>query len=98
MSTSIPEPGQLLRQATDKEMLAATLIRYAKALEEVFTGSLANPQAVETFWKGPAAGRFNIQAAQLRREIELLQESCTSTADRLRNQAVLLRKEAAQLT
>ncbi|MEV4548667.1 hypothetical protein [Nonomuraea wenchangensis] len=94
---SFPDPTQLLRQAADKETLATTLTRYAEALEEVFVGTLANPQTVEAFWKGPAAGRFNTQAAQLRREVELLRESCTSTADRLRKQAELLRKEATQL-
>jgi uncharacterized protein YukE len=94
---SFPDPTQLLRQAADKEALAITLTRYAEALEEVFVGTLANPRAVEAFWKGPAAGRFNTQAAQLRREVELLRESCTSTADRLRKQAELLRKEASQL-
>ncbi|MEV1168118.1 hypothetical protein [Nonomuraea sp. NPDC049784] len=94
---SFPDPGQLLRQAAEKELLAATLTRYAKALEEVFVGTLANPQTVEAFWKGPAAGRFNTQAAQLRREVELLRESCASSADRLRKQADLMRKEAAQL-
>ncbi|MEV4109284.1 hypothetical protein [Nonomuraea sp. NPDC049695] len=94
---AFPDPSQLLRQAADKELLATTLTRYAKALEEVFIGTLANPQTVEAFWKGPAAGRFNTQAAQLRREIELLRDTCASTADRLRKQAELMRKEAAQL-
>ncbi|MFG1711239.1 hypothetical protein ACFLIM_49620 [Nonomuraea sp. M3C6] len=95
---SFPDPGQILRQAADKELLAATLTRFAKDLEEVFVGTLANPQSVDTFWKGPAASRFNTQAAQLGREIELLREGCVSTADRLRKQADLLRKEAAQMT
>ncbi|TMR22618.1 hypothetical protein ETD86_10805 [Nonomuraea turkmeniaca] len=94
---SFPDPGQLLRQAADKELLATSLTRYVKAMEEVFVGALANPQTVEAFWKGPAARRFNTQAAQLGREIELLRETCAATADRLRKQAELLRKEAAQL-
>lgn len=95
---SFPNPSQMLRQAAEKELLAITLTRHAEALEEVFVGTLASPQAVETFWKGPAAGRFNTQAAQLRREIEILRQHCTSTAERLRKQAELMRKEAAQLS
>lgn len=94
---TFPTPPQLLRQAIDKELLATTLTRYAKALEEVYVGGLANPQAVDAFWKGPAAGRFNIQAAQLGRELKMLREDCVATAERLRKQAELLRTEAAQL-
>lgn len=94
---TFPNPSQLFRQAADRELLATALTQYAKALEGVFVGDLANPQSIDMFWKGPAAGRFNAQAAQLSREIELLRESCSSTADRLRKQAQLLRTEATQL-
>jgi hypothetical protein len=94
---TFPNPTQLLRQAADKELLATDLIRYAKALEGVFVGGLANPQTVDAFWKGPAAGRFNIQAAQMGRELKILREDCVATAERLRKQAELLRTEAAQL-
>ncbi|MFF0870119.1 WXG100 family type VII secretion target [Nonomuraea sp. NPDC003560] len=94
---SFPDPGQILRQAAEKELLAATFTKHAKALEEVFVGSLGSPQAVGAFWRGAAADRFNSQAAQLRREIELLREHCMSTAEHLRKQAELMRKEGAQL-
>jgi uncharacterized protein YukE len=94
---TIPSQSQLFRQAADKELLAATLMRYAEELGEVFSGTLATPQAVDAFWKGPAAGRFTDQALQLHREIEMLRESCTSTAEHLRKQAQLARAEAAQL-
>ncbi|MFI6499014.1 hypothetical protein [Nonomuraea typhae] len=94
---TIPSQGRLLQQAAEKELLAARLTRYAEALSEVFTGMLAKPQAVDTFWKGPAAGRFAQQSVQLQREISLLADSCTATADRLRKQARLARMEAAQM-
>ncbi|MFI6391459.1 hypothetical protein ACIBHY_47195 [Nonomuraea sp. NPDC050547] len=95
---TIPSQGQLLLQAADKELLAATFMRYAEELDQVFSGMLAQPQTVDTFWKGPAAGRFTTQAAQLAREIRLLREACVSTAERLRRQAQLTRTEAAQLS
>jgi hypothetical protein len=94
---TIPSQSQLFRQAADKEVLAATLLRYAEELGEVFSGTLAQPQTVDAFWKGPAAGRFTTHAVQLAREIHLLRENCTSTADRLRKQAQLTRAEAAQM-
>ncbi|MGW3346355.1 WXG100 family type VII secretion target [Nonomuraea rubra] len=94
---SFPDAGQLLRQAAEMELLATSLTRYAKSLEEVFTGTLADPGAVDAFWKGPAAGRFNTQAAELAREIESLREGCASTAERLRRQAGLLRQEAGHM-
>ncbi|MEQ4724916.1 hypothetical protein [Nonomuraea sp. B19D2] len=94
---TIPSQGQLLRQAADKEQLAATFMRYAEELDEVFSATLAQPQTVDAFWKGPAAGRFITETMRLAREIRLLRESCTSTADRLRKQAELTRAEAAQM-
>ncbi|MCF6471451.1 hypothetical protein FAF44_24095 [Nonomuraea sp. MG754425] len=94
---TIPSQGQLLRQAADKEMLAATLMRYAEELDKVFSTTLAQPQSVEAFWKGPAAGRFITETMRLSREIRSLRESCASTADRLRKQAELTRTEAAQM-
>ncbi|MBN6051061.1 hypothetical protein JYK22_03860, partial [Nonomuraea sp. RK-328] len=94
---TIPSQGQLLRQAADKELLAAAFMRYAEELSEVFSGTLAQPQAVDAFWKGPAADRYITQAVQLAREISWLRESCISTADRLRKQAELARSEAAQM-
>ncbi|MFG6194163.1 hypothetical protein [Nonomuraea sp. JJY05] len=94
---TIPSQGQLLQQAAEKEQVAAALTRYAEDLDEVFAGTLARPQGVDAFWKGPAAGRFTSQAVQLAREIDLLREDCTSTADRLRKQAQAARAEAAQL-
>ncbi|SEH04124.1 hypothetical protein SAMN05444920_1632 [Nonomuraea solani] len=94
---TIPSQSELLRQAAEKELLARTLLRYADELGNVFSGMLARPQGVDAFWKGPAAGRFTSQAAQLHREMGVLRESCTSTAERLRKQAQLARTEAAQL-
>ncbi|MFB4285048.1 hypothetical protein ACBJ59_57965 [Nonomuraea sp. MTCD27] len=94
---TIPSQSQLLRQAADKELLAASLIRYAEALNGVFAGMLTRPESVDTFWKGPAAGRFATHALQLQREISQLKDSCTTTADRLRKQAQLARAEAAQM-
>jgi uncharacterized protein YukE len=94
---SVPSQGQLFREAADKELLATTLTRYADELEDVFSGTLAKPQETHMFWKGPAADRFVTQAVQLSREIGLLAEDCRSTAHRLRNQAQVLRNEAAQL-
>ncbi|MFI6295905.1 WXG100 family type VII secretion target [Nonomuraea sp. NPDC050790] len=95
---TIPNQGELFRQAADKESLAADFMRYAEELDQVFSGLLAQPQAVDAFWKGPAAGRFTAQAVQLAREIRLLRENCVSTAERLRRQAELTRTEAAQLS
>ncbi|KAB8186977.1 hypothetical protein FH608_046690 [Nonomuraea phyllanthi] len=94
---TIPSQSQLLRQAAEKEVLATTLTRYAEELDRVFAGTLARPQEVDAFWKGPAAGRFTHQAGQLRREIGALRDSCLATADRLRRQAQLVRSEAAQM-
>jgi uncharacterized protein YukE len=97
MSVTIPSQGQLFRQAIERESLATTFMRYAEELDRVFAGTLARPQDAGVFWKGPAADRFVMQAAQLRRETGDLIESCRSTAQRLRNQAQLLRNEAAQM-
>jgi len=94
---TIPSQSQLLRQAAEKEELATALTRYAAELDRVFAGTLARPQEIDTFWKGPAAGRFTYQAGQLRREIDTLQENCLATAERLRRQAQLARSEAAQM-
>ncbi|MFI6903899.1 hypothetical protein ACIBKY_21715 [Nonomuraea sp. NPDC050394] len=94
---TIPSQSQLLRQAAEKEQLATDLLRYAEELGAVFAGTLARPHDVDAFWKGPAAERFAAQAVRLNREIDLLREGCTSTADRLRKQAQLARAEAAQL-
>ncbi|MFD9946782.1 hypothetical protein ACFWYW_17465 [Nonomuraea sp. NPDC059023] len=95
---TIPSQSELLRQAAEKELLATAFIQYAEDLDKVFSGALARPREVETFWKGPSSDRFTSRAAQLHREIDLLRESCASTADRLRKQAQLARTEAAQLT
>ncbi|MEV6160245.1 hypothetical protein AB0L53_58920 [Nonomuraea sp. NPDC052129] len=94
---TIPSQSQLLRQAAEKEMLATALTRFAEELDKVFAGTLARPQEVDAFWKGPAAGRFTSHAGQLRSEIGVLRESCIATADRLRKQAQLVRSEAAQM-
>jgi uncharacterized protein YukE len=94
---TIPSQGQLFRQAADKELLATTFMRYAEELDEVFSGTLAKPQGADAFWKGPAADRFINQTVQLRRELGLLAESCRSAAHRLRDQARVLRDEAAQM-
>ncbi|MFI6995784.1 hypothetical protein [Nonomuraea wenchangensis] len=94
---TIPSQSQLLRQAADKELLATSLMQYAEALDGVFAGTLTRPQSVDTFWKGPAADRFATHALQLQREIRVLKESCTTTAERLRKQAQLVRAEAAQM-
>ncbi|MGW4966602.1 hypothetical protein ACWEPL_56075 [Nonomuraea sp. NPDC004186] len=94
---TIPSQTQLLQQAAEKEQLAADLTRYAAQLAEVFAGTLARPQGADAFWKGPASGRFITQAMQLAREVELLRNDCTSTADRLRKQAQAARAEATQM-
>lgn len=94
---TIPSQAQLLRQAADKDLLAATFMRYAEELDGVFSAMLAQPQTVNAFWKGPAAGRFITETTRLASEIRMLRESCTSTADRLRRQAQLTRAEAAQM-
>ncbi|MGR6914275.1 hypothetical protein ACU635_08480 [[Actinomadura] parvosata] len=94
---TVPSQSQLLQQAAEKERLAADLSRYAAQLAEVFAGTLARPQAADAYWKGPAAGRFITQAVQLAREVALLRDDCTSTAERLRKQAQAARAEAAQM-
>ncbi|MCK2213327.1 hypothetical protein MF672_005895 [Actinomadura sp. ATCC 31491] len=94
---TIPSQGQMLQQAAEKELLATALTRYAEELDKVFAGTLAQPQVVDAFWKGPAAGRFTSQAGKLRNEIGILRDSCLATADRLRKQAQLVRSEAAQM-
>ncbi|MFC5825254.1 hypothetical protein [Nonomuraea insulae] len=94
---TVPNQGQLFRQAAEKELLATSLTRYADELEGVFSGTLAKPQEAHAFWKGPAADRFATQAGQLRREVGILAENCRSTAHHLRHQAQILRNEAGQL-
>lgn len=94
---TIPTQSELFRKAAAKELLATTFTRYAENLDEIFRGNLANPRHIDAFWKGAAVDRFTAQAMQLAREIGQLREACTTTADHLRKQAELLRREAAQL-
>ncbi|MCK2220134.1 hypothetical protein MF672_041010 [Actinomadura sp. ATCC 31491] len=86
---------QLLRQAAEKEALASTFARYAKRLTGAFDGVPVRRQECETYWSGPAAGRFAARAAGLRRELAELEDSCLATAERLRRRARRLREDAA---
>src|SRR5690606_15063339 len=97
LSMTIHSQSQLMRQAAEMEELATALTRYAAEHDRNFAGTLARPQEILTFCKGPATSRFTYEAAQLRREIDTLQENCLATAERLRRQAQLARSEAAQM-
>lgn len=93
----MPVKDQLLREASEKEALAATFTRYAKSLAETFEDVPPKPGDTEPFWKGPAAERYLTDAARLRREMTELEDSCLATADSLRRSAERLRRAAAEL-
>ncbi|MEW9548196.1 hypothetical protein [Nonomuraea sp. NPDC050783] len=86
---------QLLRQAAEKEALAGAFTRYAKRLTGAFDGVPTRWQECEAFWTGPAAERFAVRAARLRRELAELEDSCLATAENLRRRARRLRADAA---
>ncbi|WP_326628032.1 hypothetical protein OIE67_33555 [Nonomuraea fuscirosea] len=87
---------QLLRDAAEKESLAAAFTRYARGLAEAFDGIPVEPGDCEPYWTGPAAQRFLTRARSLRRELGELEDSCLATAENLRDRAGRLREEAAQ--
>ncbi|MET8986958.1 hypothetical protein ABZW49_16040 [Nonomuraea wenchangensis] len=93
----MPVKHQLLREAAEKEALAVTFIKYAKTLADVFDGIPLEPRASEPFWKGPAAERYLMNAAQLKRQMGNLESNCMATADNLRRRARQLREEAARV-
>ena len=88
---------QLLREAADKESLAAAFTRYARGLAGAFDGIPARPADCESYWKGPAAERYTLQVVRLRRELADLEDSCLATADNLRRRAATLRATAATI-
>ncbi|MFI7618257.1 hypothetical protein ACIBP6_44265 [Nonomuraea terrae] len=93
----MPVKDQLLREASEKEALAATFTRYAKTLAETFEGIPSKPGENEPLWRGPAAERYLSDAARLRGEMNELEDSCLAAADNLRRRAEQLRRAAAQL-
>ncbi|MEV4172809.1 MULTISPECIES: hypothetical protein [unclassified Nonomuraea] len=86
---------QLLREAAEKESLAAAFTRYARGLSDAFEGIPTRPGDCASYWTGPAAQRFLTQVLRLRREMDDLEDSCLSTAENLRRRARRLREEAA---
>ncbi|AQZ65416.1 unnamed protein product [[Actinomadura] parvosata subsp. kistnae] len=94
---TMPTRDQLLREAADKEALAVTFLRYARALPEALEGLPARPSDHETFWRGPAAQRFVTQVIRLRGELDDLEDACLATAESLRRRARRLREQAAQV-
>ncbi|PZG00036.1 hypothetical protein, partial [Nonomuraea aridisoli] len=78
------EKHELLREAADKESLAAALTRYAKALSDAFEGLPSRPEEYTPFWTGPSADRHLARSLRIRREIADLSESCLTTAETLR--------------
>ncbi|MEV4806324.1 hypothetical protein AB0K18_40550 [Nonomuraea sp. NPDC049421] len=88
---------QLLREAADKESLAAAFMRYARGLAGAFDGIPARPGDCESYWTGPAAQRYLTQVVRLRREVADLEDSCLATADNLRRRAASLRAAAAAI-
>jgi uncharacterized protein YukE len=88
----------LLKQAAEKEELARHFESYAERLGETFSQIPTSPAESVGFWTGPAAERFARQAAQLKRDIEGLKSSCTTTAKNLRKSADQLRKYATRGT
>lgn len=84
--------GDVLRQADEKESLAARFDGYAEnlvtLLEEVKRGG-GNP-----VWTGLAAQRFDHETAQRRAEVDRLAEQCRKVARNLRNSAQRLRQQA----
>ncbi|SDK44686.1 hypothetical protein [Nonomuraea jiangxiensis] len=92
----MPIKHQLLREAAEKEALADTFTRYAKTLAVVFDGIPAQQRGGESYWKGPAAERYQAHAVQLRSQIGNLETGCLATAENLRRRARQLREEAAQ--
>ncbi|GAA2205403.1 hypothetical protein GCM10009850_008610 [Nonomuraea monospora] len=93
----MPTKDQLLREAADKEALAVTFLRYARALPDTFEGIPSRPADCEPFWRGPAAQRFLTQILRLRRELDDLEDDCLATAESLRRRARRLREQAAQV-
>lgn len=87
---------QLLHQAVEKEVLAVAFDNYAALLETVFKGVPTEPRESGSFWKGPAAERYLVQARTMANGIAELREDCTAAAARLRRRAARLREEAAQ--
>jgi uncharacterized protein YukE len=96
MGQPLPTKQDLLREATLKETLASRMDRHAERLAAVFTGIPTNPTASSTYWKGPAAERYTAQAHRLMREINDLEQVCTTAARNLRRKAEQLRAAAAQ--
>jgi uncharacterized protein YukE len=93
----MPVKSQLLREAEEKEALAATFTRYARTLADAFDGIPSAHSGSESFWKGPAAERYLTQANQLRRQMTDLENGCLATAENLRRRAKQLREEAARV-
>ncbi|MEV0614164.1 hypothetical protein AB0I81_12640 [Nonomuraea sp. NPDC050404] len=93
----MPTRDQLLREAGEKESLAATFTRYARSLPEAFEGIPAAQGDHAAFWTGPAAERYLTQALRLRRELAELADSCLATAENLRRRARRLRQDAAEV-
>ncbi|GAA3674813.1 hypothetical protein GCM10022224_043880 [Nonomuraea antimicrobica] len=85
---------RLLREAAEKESLAAAFTRYARGLPDAFDGIPTRPSDCEFFWRGLAAQRFLTQVLRLRREMDDLADSCLATAENLRRRARLLREQA----
>lgn len=96
MSAAMPVREDLLRQAAEKEAMAATFDQHARNLADVFTGIPITPGGSDAVWRGQAADRCTAQARQLHHEISDLRESCTATARNLRRRAQQLREEAAR--
>ncbi|MBB6554056.1 hypothetical protein [Nonomuraea rubra] len=94
---TMPTKDQLLREAADKEALAVTFLRYARALPEALEDLPSRPGDYEPFWRGPAAQRFITQVLRLRRELDDLEDDCLATAESLRRRARRLREQAAQV-
>ncbi|MFC5823904.1 hypothetical protein [Nonomuraea insulae] len=92
----MPTRPELLREAAEKETLAAAFMRYARGLSDVFAGIPSKPADVGPYWMGPAAQRYLTQALRLRHEMDELEDSCVATAENLRHRAGRLREEAAQ--
>ncbi|WP_222871814.1 hypothetical protein, partial [Nonomuraea sp. PA05] len=59
---------QLLREATEKEMLASAFVGYAKRLAKTFDGVPSRPADSDPFWKGASADRYLADAVHLKRE------------------------------
>jgi uncharacterized protein YukE len=93
----MPTREQLLREAAEKESLAATFAGAARSIAATFDGIPSRASESEPIWKGAAADRYLTDASRLRREMVDLEESCLATAEALRRRAEQFRKTAALL-